>query len=130
MKQRIDHLMTDFVHALPSVLTGHMPCVGAHCRRIRFGAGTGIKPYFAMYPLTPDEHDVQEAIGGGEYECFLRYYRCGPWNRNYRTPTCASTHDARMAVKGFFETMTIWTQERFIEAGGIIPEQYLIRDAA
>lgn len=44
-------------------INGEGRCIAAHCRRIKWGAGTGIKPTFCYVPLTHKEHELQHQKG-------------------------------------------------------------------
>lgn len=44
-------------------INGEGRCIAAHVRRVKWGAGTGIKPAMAYVPLTNDEHMLQHQQG-------------------------------------------------------------------
>ena len=53
---------------------GHPRNIACHVRRIKLGAGMGIKPAFSAVPMTDDQHKLQSA-SDGEARVLRRYTR-------------------------------------------------------
>lgn len=79
----------DWVTYQPSCISGEYSefdeneegrCIAAHVRRVRDGAGTGMKPRYSAVPLTFKEHQIQHESGeSGCLDAFLRKHERYFW---------------------------------------------------